>query len=281
MKRSTTITAVAAASALLLPACGAVDSGDPGASTTTSSGASAEENEETEGGEDAASDVSVGDTVSVKEVVDRTGSAARDAGTVKAVASYGGHEMTLLTTYTDDGAANHAMTTGSGDQEMRFVTVDGVTYLSGPAYAGLLKGKKFGKIDPETATGDFAEIMQGTTAMGTSSADPFSLLESVPDVEAEVAKVKDGTVSYRIELDAAQTDKVFDEIASAAGQDGSKATPRAMTFTLDVGEDDLLERAVMDVKDSDTITTTFSDWGSAPEVTAPPAKDVTDIGAGG
>ncbi|WP_417556192.1 hypothetical protein [Microbacterium sp.] len=155
-----------------------------------------------------------------------------------------------------------------GGMEIRIV--DGEVYMN----LGQLTENKFFKAPKDGSNPIFAQLDQSL-----SQADLGKQLEvfraALKDFKAdEGADTIDGvkTTKYTLTLD---TKKMLASSATEVPAEALKQLGDTVTYELYAGPDDLPRRMVMNMAGT-AMTMDFSQWGSAAEVTAPSADQITD-----
>lgn len=200
-----------------------------------------------------------------------------------------GMEMTAVGDFlagksADDNAVHMEMKTGAGvagtDSTMEMIQVGGIMYMR----VGPMTGDKFLKIDPNDPNNTMGQAFGAQAEIG----DPTKQFEVFSDAITEFKEVGEGpeidsvkTTEYAITVDAAKA-------VAASGGEASELSgmPENLTYSVFVGEDDLIRRMSFDMMGA-TMSMDFTGWGSDVVIEAPSGDDVTDkleipgLGAGG
>lgn len=249
MKKTTTATTLGAATLIALAGCG--------------SGA----------------DVSEGDSVTLDALSKDVDAAMEDAGTGSMKVTSTNVELAGDFELGKNEAASITGTTGEQPVDVR--VVDGVHYLKAPSPEVTQKGKTWIKADPKSTNPQDQQLASSMAAMADLS-DPLAAIGDADDVDAEVAKVEDGKVTYEIALSKEQMGKVLEQQAKDAGneQGAAMAAQQAQktTTTLVVDEDDLPVKATTKAGDA-TLDVAYSGWGDDISIAAPPKDEVGTLKA--
>ncbi|WP_370893909.1 hypothetical protein [Janibacter sp. GXQ6167] len=253
------LTAVVASAALTLTACGggSSDSGSGSNDSATTQGAS----------------VKVGDTISAKELGGKTSAAASKAVTANVKTTSGDAPVEGVVNFGD--TPSFKMEVDEQGNKIEMIYVDKVLYLGGDSLASSLNGKKFAKIDPN-GTDPMSQMMAPMMQVLDLAAQPAQMLEAVDGLEAKVVAVDGDTVTYETAITAEQAKQIAEKLLGGSDLPNNAANAEAMTVTQVVGKDDLLQ-SVKTVSGQQTTEFAYSDWGSAPKISAPPASEVGSL----
>ena len=183
-------------------------------------------------------DLSEGDSVTLDALSKDVDAAMEDAGTGSMKVTSTNVELAGDFELGKNEAASITGTTGEQPVDVR--VVDGVHYLKAPSPEVTQKGKTWIKADPESKNPQDQQLAGSMEAMADLS-DPLAAIGGADDVEAKVAKVEDGKVTYEIALSKKQMGKVLEQQAKDAGdeQGAAMAAQQAQktTTTLVVDEE--------------------------------------------
>ncbi len=245
----TTATATIALAALLgLGACGSSDgtAGSAGASASTTSGTS------TATGAGAES----GKTVDGAELAGRMTSAMIAAGSGRLSMDLGDQGTSSGSFVMSSGKMEQQMTMSIQGQSVEVISTGGVIYLKGLPGSS----KPWVKVDPK-ATDPLSSMFAG---LAGDMGDPRQLATALKGTKATVVSSTAKATVYDVTINPSA---LLGSEATAA----PSAEPVKARYTLDA-KDRPTEMTVQ--AQGQTITITFSDWGSAVKVAAPPADQV-------
>ncbi len=253
MKRILAVAAVASA-LTLTAACGSTDAGSSGGSSSSSVSA-------------AAASVHVGDTVSMADLGTRMSTAMRAKGSVSMSMTAPQVTMTGAMKVADPLA--YTMSMKASGQSIDMIYVDKDLYLGGSAFASMLDGRQWVRLDPN-GTDALSRQLAPMLKQMESAGDPSKMYAGMSDVTMTVAAVGADTVTYAATLTRAQ-------IAAFAKQHGqtipSGAKVGDLTIRLVLTRDGLPQKATTHVDGQDVVVT-YRDWGAPVHIAAPPADQV-------
>ncbi|GAA1883268.1 hypothetical protein GCM10009814_11880 [Lapillicoccus jejuensis] len=175
-------------------------------------------------------------------------------------------------------------TFGAGSTQMQVLFVDGRFFVGGALAQQLKAPTPWVSVDPQ-GTDRLAKALQpATQALQSALKAGAGSVPSIPGAEATVTKVEAGATTYHLVLTPAQvksglsTNPMLSQLTTANPKalEMLLKSPLAYDYTLDA--QGRPERVVMQVA-GQTMTMTFSQWGSAPAVSVPPASQVTPSSA--
>ncbi len=224
------------------------------------------------------SDVSEGDTVELSSLSKDVDAAMKDAGTGSMKVTSDAVEL--------DGSFDlkkkaTSISGSTGQQDVDIRTVDGVHYLKSPSPQVTQKGKTWIKADPDSKNPQDQQLATSMQAM-TDLKDPVAAIRGASGAEAEVTKVEDGKVTYKIDLSKKQMGKALEKQAKEAGdeQGAAMAAQQAQktTTTLVLDSKDRPVQATTKAGQA-TLKVAYSDWGDKVSVKAPPKEKVGTVKA--
>lgn len=251
MKKTTTATTLGAATLIALAGCGS----------------------------GSGSDVSEGDSVTLDALSKDVNAAMKGAGTGSMKATSTNVDLEGDFELGKDEAAS--ITGKTGEQPVDVRVVDGMHYLKAPSPEVTQKGKDWIKADPESKNPQDQQLASSMEAMADLK-DPLAAIGGADDVDAKVAKVEDGKVTYEIALSKKQMGKVLEQQAKDAGneQGAAMAAQQAQktTTTLVVDEENLPVKATTKAGEA-TLDLAYSGWGDDVSIEAPPKDKVGTLKA--
>lgn len=265
------LTTLAAAAALALAGCGA--SGAGGTGTAASAPGAAATSSTT-----SAPAPRVGDVVPAKELSERTTAAIRKAGTVRISMGSGADALTGAMSYRNGLA--YRMSGTSGGETMEMIYVDKVFYMGGAGFAELTGGRKFVRIDP-AGSDEMSRMMGPFLSQLERAANPSEVLSALDGLTAKVVKVEGDRTTYETSMTAGQLLQATEKMLGQKLPADSAKELKALTMRQVVdGQGRLVQVTTAGVGDDD-ITMSYSDYGAAVEISAPPANQVGSLDLGG
>ena len=258
MKRILAAAVAASALALSTAACGSSDAGS-GSSGSASSSSSASA---------AAASVKQGDTVTMAELGQRMQAAMKSKGTAK-VSMNAGSTLTMTGAMKVTEPIGYTMSMEAAGRKMDMIYVDKVMYLGGDAFASMLNGKKFVKIDPD-GTDALSKQMAPTLKQMETATDPSKMYQGMTDVKMTADKVEGDDVTYSAKL---TEDQVKTYVAKQGQSIPSGTDIGDLTITMTLTKDNLPKAMTTEVG-GQKINMTYSDWGTKVDISAPPASEV-------
>jgi hypothetical protein len=154
--------------------------------------------------------------------------------------------------------------------EMRLV--DGVMYIQDPTSSS----GKFLKMDLNDPNSPMAGMGDALT-----NYDPQSLIDQMsPDAFQKVTDLGQESVGgqslehYRVVLDTAAATKMLGNMPSSA------AMPKTLNYDMWLDSQHRMAKFTMKMKNTLTMTATYSDYGTDVNITAPPASQITEMPSG-
>jgi hypothetical protein len=249
----------------------------------SSCGSAEPETSETATSEAATSAPTTADEIDAADFVAAISSAQREAGTWQMEMTFESEDLEFDATgasrYPDSGQVpdlSMTMNLPEEGEEMEMVVVDEIFYLRLPPEAGV--PTPWLKIDPDGGDPISAELAPLIEQM-TSSADleqSFESFAAASSIERGDADLIDGVdvTEYVVTVDVSEIPA--DELGGAAPED---LPFDELTYSLWVGDDDLVRRMTSDLGGYGTTDTTIFGYGEPVEIEAPPAGQVTDASA--
>ncbi|WP_326565946.1 hypothetical protein VSH64_29255 [Amycolatopsis rhabdoformis] len=288
MRKTTFVVAAGAALALVLTGCGsksesgtAAPAGDKAASGIAAPFANVLE---------LASASKQGTTKTKSSKMSMTMSAAGKTVTAEGIASYDPADLKMSMTMTTDG------------QQMEMRLLDKTMYIKLPAaeLAQMGTDKPWVKISPDS-NDPLSKALSGSMGSAGDQSDPTKILDQISEagriVSSDQTTLDGQPVNhYKVEIDLAKSiDKTL-----ASADDATRAKVKEMIKGKDiqipaeiwVDKDQLPLQITMDESammqamgagaassgGTGKMTIKYSDWGTAVNVTAPPADQITDMG---
>lgn len=246
--KTTRIAAVALAAALGLSACGSSDEGSGSGASSTSSASSSSS---------SSSGAGAGSTVDGAALGKRMADAMEKAGSGAMTMDLGTQGKASGTFSMSKGAMDQRMTMDIQGQTLEVISVGGLVYLKGIPGGS----KPWVKIDPK---GDDPMSQMFGQMVGEAGAnDPRQIAKALEGAKATlVSESADGSV-YDVTIDPSALPGAPDSAPA-----GDPVTAR---YTLD-SQDRPTEMTVE--VEGQKVAITFSDWGVATKIAAPPASQV-------
>ncbi|TWD17192.1 hypothetical protein [Marihabitans asiaticum] len=258
MKR--TIVSLVAVGALALTGC----SSEGSASTAAGSSSAA--------GESAQSVATIGDSLSAKELGERTAAAMKKAGTVTMRSTGEGSDLQGEMS-TTDGLA-YELSGTSGGESLEMIYADDVLYLGGDSFTEMTGGKRFIKIDPE-GEDMMSQMMAPLLGILERAANPAEFLSTLDDVDATVVEVEGDQTTYETTLTADQLRKATEAMVGAELPTEAAAEVQAATIRQTVDAQWRITKVVTAGNSDSTIT--YSDHGAPVDVSPPADSEIGTI----
>lgn len=271
LEKSRWLPVVAVSAGLVLAGCG-------GSGTSTSTSAVSSSAAPSAASSQAAV-VAKGSTVPLADLNARMQAAMKAAGTAHAELTTGDQAMGGDFDFAATPATFSLSSERAGEQ-VTMLFIDKVLYLGGNSLTGVTD-KKWIKLDPAATDDPMSGMVAPLFSAFASISDPTALTSGITDATATVTGTSGGQVSYSIELTPAQVKAMTDALATkllGTAAPAATASPAGQTIELTVdAQDRPLMMAVKEGTSSKTITAKYSQWGTAPAITAPPASEVTSF----
>lgn len=264
MKLVSRVVAAAATltTAIALTACGAATPVTPTGSLDVTAPATAPST--------AAPAAGTGDTVPLAELGKRTAAAAAEAGPVNITMTLEDEKLTGVMDMAE--GASHLKGRIAG-QDLDVIIVDKAIYLGGQLGAEASGGKKWVKISADGS--DMLSAMLGPMLEKmTDQMNVATMFEGL-DADASVASVEGDLTTYEITLTSEQTRAMTEKLLPS----GTPVPTGEMSSTIlqTIDGNDLPTKVVIESTvggESVEAELTYSGWGTAETVTAPPAAEV-------
>jgi hypothetical protein len=257
--RSSSLVAVALAGALALAGCGSSSSttgaGTPGGTSSPSAS-------------QTSAAPAVGDSVDGKAVAEKMQAAMKDKGKVSAVITVKGQSLGKVTMDMASTPPKVAMAMSSGGMSLEIRMVDNVMYIKGFP-AAMSGGKTWVKIDGN-GTDAFSKQMKKSL---DSANDPTAQAKMLEGLQMKLVDETGGISHYTVSIPMKDYLKNLPtDQASAAASLGDSIEAEYY-----VDADNLPTKIVMSNLD---MVMEYKDWGTAPDIVAPPAAEVGTLPAG-
>ncbi len=245
--KTTSIAAVALATALGLSACGSSDSSSPTAAKTSSTVSSSS----------PAATAKTGDTVDGAALATRMTDAMVKAGSGTVTMDLGGQGSAKGSFTMKNGKMEQSMEMGIQGQTLQIVSAGGLLYMKGLPGSS----KPWVKIDPK-GTDPMSKMFAGLTGdMG----DPRQLAGALKGSKAVLVSSSGGESVYDVTIDPSAL------MGGSTATASPSAQPVKARYTLDA--QDRPTKMTVDSQ-GQTINIVFADWGKPVTITVPPADQV-------
>lgn len=258
--RSSSFVAAALAGVLALAGCGSSSSSTGAGTPSGASSPSASQTSEAP---------AQGDTVDGKALAEKMQAAMKAKGKVTAVMTVKGQSLGNVTMDMASTPPKVAMSMSSGGMSLEIRMVDNVMYLKGFP-AAMAGGKKWVKIDGN-GTDAFSKQMKKSL---DSANDPAAQAKMLEGLQMKLVDESGGISHYKVTIPTADYLKNLpsDQASAASGSLGD-----AIEADYYVDADYLPTKIVMSTMD---VVMEYKNWGTAPDVEAPPAAEVGTLPAG-